>query len=471
VAFVAVAGGCTGRGKRPESGAPVADSAAVQAWSRSDLKPIGQFVGVAGVAVGYITDSTTRLYLIGVDPATGNVLWKKDASPGEVTLGIGITPTIIGERITYFRPDPKGDLYARLILADPRTGADIAATGPALFSSSPQPCSNKVDVCTASRDRYDRSALPYRLRAADGKYVRENPGIPAGARSIGEKGLLDFGGRNPEMMGLVREGRLLWKRPLADAFPPGFSSDNGWDWQLFPAQHVYAGSVYGEVGGSEASGFTMDLATLVASAGLSEADGTVLWRDPGSLIGCFGTLLVAVNPDDRDSPIAPARCRYRGTETWPPGKDTTATFTGLDVTIEGFDVTTGKVTWSQPVGAAESLTGQGQHPALAGPGRIVVATGDGPIILDLTNGNHQKAANDATFWCPTTFKFTYREPYYSQGTPNYTRYGGQLGAICDTNGKPATRVPGTAAARTFGAHVGSVAIVATAGGLTGYRVG
>ena len=59
-------------------------AAAVRAWSRPDLVPIGQPVAAGGVAVGYVTEGKD-LYLVAVDPATGNALWKQDASPGEIT--------------------------------------------------------------------------------------------------------------------------------------------------------------------------------------------------------------------------------------------------------------------------------------------------------------------------------------------------------------------------------------------------
>jgi outer membrane protein assembly factor BamB len=448
---------------------PVDSAAAVKAWSRPDLTPVGQPVSVAGVAVGYVTDNTD-LYLVGIDPATGNTLWKQNASPGEVTPGIGISPSVVGDKVAYLRPDSAGNLYARLVVADPRSGEDVASTPALLFDSLPLACSNHVDVCTASRASYNDTAQLHRLRVASDQYVAENPGVPPGARNIGESGLLDLAIRNPEMMGLVRDGHLIWKRNLSDAFPAGFSTDHGWTWTLYPAPHIYAGSVYGPTSGSTTAGFHDDLAATDASAGLSETDGTVMWRDPGSAVNCRGTLEAHADPTNQNSPTIPVRCRYHGTETWPPGTDHTPTFTSLDVTLEGFDPATGKTTWSLPAGTAAALTGAGQHPAIAGTGKVIVAAGGGPEIVDLTTGSHQKPAAAATFWCPTPYHFTYREPWYrpDHSTDN-TRNGGDLGAICDANGKPATATPSIAATRTFGTDVGTYAIIATANGLIGYH--
>ncbi len=465
---VVMVAGCDG-GDKPTAATSSAPPPLVQAWTRTDLKPIGQLTAVAGVAVGYVADGG-RLQLLALDPATGRTLWQRAASPGEVVTGIPVTVAVVDDKVVYYRSDPKGNLFASMVVADPRTGEDLAATAPALFVSPPDACSNTTDVCTTSRASYKDRAVPHRLRMTDKQYVPENTGEAAGSRSIGPEGLTDLGARDPETLAVVRDGKVLWKRPLAEAFPAGFSTDHGWNWRLYAPQKLYLGSVYGASVGTRDTTLTRDLATGSATAALSETDGAVVWRDSGSSLHCSSILDLPVNPDDDDSPVAAVRCRSKGTSTWSAATKQ-STRTGLDVVVEGFDVMTGKTTWSVPVGAAEELAGGDQRPAVAGPARVLITGGAGPLVIDLVSGKAEKPAADATFWCGAAAEFTYNEPYYISGKPETKRYGGTLGVACGIDGKPVDRRPGDASTRAFGTRVGADILVTTAGSVAGYRVG
>ncbi|WP_433220178.1 hypothetical protein ACQP00_17255 [Dactylosporangium sp. CS-047395] len=440
-----------------------------QAWQRTDLKPAGQFTAVGGVAVGYVADAG-RLQIVALDPATGKTLWGRAASPGEVALGTPVVVHVVDGKVAYFRADPKGNLFAQLVVADPRTGDDVAVTAPTLFGSPPLACSNGTDVCTTSRASYKDKATPHRLRMSDKQYVAENTGAPAGSRSVGSKGLTDLGTRDPEKVALIRDGKLVWQRNLGDAFPAGFTSDLGWSWSLYSQPKLYVGSVYGGETSSGAGGFTRDLAAGSATAALSEADGSVVWRDAGSALGCQGTVEVPVDPANPESESIPVRCRYKGTSTWSAASKSMSR-SGLDVVVEGFDPATGKTTWSVPVGAAEELVTLTAGRALTGPGRLLVSGGTGPIVIDLTTGRTEKPAADATFWCGTRAEFEYGEAYYIDGKPEHQRIGGELGAPCGIDAKPADRVPSPESTRAFGTVLGADVLVAKSGGVIGYHQG
>jgi len=268
----------------------------------------------------------------------------------------------------------------------------------------------------------------------------------------------------------VRDGKLRWQTPLSQAFPPGFSTDNGWAFYRFPGRKVYAGSVYGNPDGAEGGARTRNLGTTVAAAGLSEDTGAVLWRDTGSTIGCFGTLDVAANPDDPDSPILPVRCRATGTATYHPDSRSN-TFADLNITVEGFDSSTGKTTWTVAAGSAEALAGADVRPAVAGTTQVLVVTGSGPQVIDLANGGHRPPLAGEVFWCLADHEFDYHEPYPGGPgqPPIYPRQGGQLATACDTAGKPVTSaLPAGAATAAVGANAGHVTVIATGDTFTAY---
>ncbi len=432
------------------------------------MQPIGQPFAVDGVAVGAVTENQ-KLFVVAFSPSTGDELWRKPESPGEVVPGIEVGPRRVGTKVAYFRPT--FGLYATLVVADPHTGNDVAESPSLLFGSPPIACADHIDVCTLSRTGDGDFYTAHRLKVATGEYVTENTGLPPGARLIGSDGLAEFGSRNPEIIGLVRDGKLRWQTPLAQAFPAGFSTDNGWSFYRFPAQKVYAGSVYGKPDGPPGGVRTSNLATTTASTGLSDDTGAVLWRDSGSTVGCYGTLDIAANPDDPDSPVLPVRCRATGTATYRPDSRS-STFTGLNVVIEGFDVTTGKTTWSVPVGSAEALAGGDTTPPIAGATQVLIQTSTGGQVIDLATGGHQAPAAGEAFWCRTQHKFDYHEPY--PGGPNQpptnSREGGQLATACDANDKAASGLPSGPATTAVGANFGRFAVIATADAFTAYTV-
>jgi hypothetical protein len=425
-----------------------------QLWVR-DAKPVGQPLAIGGVAVGEVVENR-NLFVVGIDPVTGNELWRTSASPGEVVPGVAVTPVRAGDRVAFFRRDPVGNLYARLVVADARTGDAVASTGSLLFGSPPEECPDSDDVCALSRTGYDKPYQTHRLKISTGRYVAEQTGLPPRARRIGTAGLVDFGQRDPEIIGLVRQGKLRWRTPLRDAFPAaGFSTDNGWNWQLYPNEKVYAGSVHGKRTGTYGKTDVVISLAAAATAGLSEENGAVLWSDAGSSVTCTGK-------------TAPARCRSKGTLIISPKLE--RTFTGLDVTVEGFDVRTGRTTWSVPVGAAEGLVGAETAAPNAGATEIIVRTAAGPVLLDLNTGKQRTPATDEIFWCETHLDFEYREPYFGKGgVPTYQRAGNRA-VTCNAVGDPANGSPTVAATTATGAHVGPYAVVATEAGFVGYSV-
>ncbi|MFI1990550.1 hypothetical protein [Actinoplanes sp. NPDC020271] len=421
---------------------------------------------IAGIAVGQVSQDR-RTFAVGIDPVTGREIWRQEASPSQVTPGVEVAPVAIGDKVAYFRPNSEHGQLARLVIADPRTGNDLQVSGPQLFLSSPEPCSGNVDVCVLSHEKTDDEVKPHKFSPATGKYVAVTSKMPQDARTIGTAGLLGFDGRNPEEIGLLRDGRIRWTTKLGDAFPEGFSTDWGWSWLLYGKEKVYAGSVYGKPAEPYDQRRTEDLSTNRAMAAVSEDDGSVLWRDTGSVIGCNG-----IYGTDEDKTYFPVRCRYRGSETIDPDQKATFTFAGLEVTMEGFEVQTGRTTWSVPLGAAENLETFAKPFPVTGTNEIVVTPGnDIPLVIDADSGKSRTAAADATFWCLSSYKYDYIEPFTNRlGDTIHLRIGGNQATTCSATGNPATGTPSAAATSAVGAHIGPYVVMATDTGFTGYSV-
>jgi outer membrane protein assembly factor BamB len=446
---------------RGAEAAPVARLAAPQAaWINDELKPIGQPLAVGSVAVGIASASGRGVAVVGLDPATGRKLWEQPATPSGVAPGVRVSVARVGsDRIAYFRPTRTDIPYAELVLADAATGADVAKSDEEVFASGPHPCGSGQDVCAVAAT--PQHAM-LRLEAATGRSLIDGDPLPPGARNVGDGGLIDLGDRPGDTLALLREGRVWWRTQVGAAFPPGFSTDNGWSWQLYREAHLYVGSVEGP-SVRDGTRVVNDLGRTSATAALSERDGSVVWRDDGSTVSFHFEIV--------DSPV---RCRRRGTVVSDTGT-TTESFHDVDVTLEGFDIATGKTTWSVPLGAATSLVGGNAFPIIAGPTQAVLNAAAGPMVVDFVSGKVTPPAVGATFWCGSGRPYLFSPPYpLPDGSVTFERRGGVLATICDAQGRPAKALPPAAATLTIGAHVGDYVVVAVkdgeAEGFVGFKV-
>jgi hypothetical protein len=438
------------------SAPPPSDSRYTQAWINTDRHPIGQLTAIDSTMVGLVVHDS-ELLVVGIDPTTGHELWHRPATPGAVTPGVVVHIAKVGaNKVAYFRPVAHPNFAAQLVVADARSGRDLAVSPPAWFTAYPFACMNDQDACVLSADPSIGKVHAFRLEVTTGKYLVDSPDLPLNARLLDEPGMIDLGDRPGNTLGWLRDGKLQWSVPVSAAFPPGFSSDNGWTWHLFTEQHVVVGSVYGRPLAISPR-YVLDL-ERAATAGLSEETGEVRWRDLGSSLQCH-----------LGKYEYPVRCRQRGIGAWQHGHP--ASFDGVDVTVEGYDPVTGATTWSVPMGPAVSLADSSVSIPIAGPTETVVDRPAGPIVLDYATGNVTPLRDGATFWCMTAAQYELALGYRTQdGKQRHDRPGGDLAAICDAWGNRSDALPSLDATMAAGAHVGSRIVVATPNGYIGYLV-
>lgn len=468
---------------RVADAAPHARLAVPQAaWINDELKPIGQPEAVGAVVVGIVLSPDEQgLLVVGLDPATGRKLWERPLTPSLLTPGVRVQVARLGsDRIAYFRPTLADSPYAEMVLADAATGTDIAKTDRALFASGPYRCDSSPDVCAIVSNDPSPARATLRLEAATGRSRFDRDPLPHGARQIGGGGLIDLGDRPGNTLALLREGRVWWRTPVSAAFPPGFSTDNGWSWELYREARVFVGSVFGP-SVHDGTQFVQDLGRTSATAALSERDGSVVWRDEGSTVNFH-----------LETDHVPVRCRWRGTMASKAGEFTvslrglavstvsktaeaTVSFRGVDVTLEGFDVATGKTTWSVPLGGETSLVAGDARPPIAGPTQAVLNGPAGPIVVDLARGQVTRPTAGATFWCGTDRDYWISPAYVgADGSVDSRRTGGVLATICDAHAHPAKTLPPAAATLAIGAHVGEHVVLAVkdgeAEGFVGFKL-
>jgi outer membrane protein assembly factor BamB len=423
-------------------------------WTNRELSPVVPPQAVGSVAISIVTTDDRGLALVALEPATGRALWRQPTTPSFVTAGVAIHfARLPGERIAYLRPSNAGSAYARLVVGAAATGADLFSSPDGAFGSYPLLCGDDADVCVTASGPLGGKRIPHRLALATGRYAPELDGSPVGARHLGY-GLLDAGDRPDETFVVVRNGAVAWATPTDVAFPRGFSTDHGWIFRVYRNPRAYVGSIFGPPLETDGDRRVIDLAEGVAMAAIAVETGAVLWRDRGS------RFFVPTARTEEEAP--PVRLRARGRATFATGAQLSVE--DLDVAVEGFDVATGRTTWTAKLGHAASLIGGDVAPPAAGPQNIVVVRPEGPVLLDLATGAVAPPPAGATYWCRTLRRYEHKFGAHR------VRPGGRLASICDAAGRPATALPDAAATIATGARVGDMVVIATADGFVGLRV-
>lgn len=375
--------------------------------------------------------------------------------------GIAVYPRAIDDRLVYFRPDRQGNLFARPVSADPRTGSDRWVSDPVLFRSNLAHCGR--DLCLQLRWSYDSSSIWVRFDPRQG-FDRPERRLPAGSRQLGD-GVLDLGGE-PEVLAGFDEDGVRWRLPVTEAFSPVHSSDGGW--YLVTQDGAVLGSLGTRPPDELPDRWEVDLATSM-TAGIDARRGELLWKDRGSSFACDGTLAVAMTDGaaDDDHAVHPLRCRLRGTMVYGRDVPDAERVRDLDVVVERFDPRSGRVVWSVPLGAAPELVVGAEDLPVASDRAVVITTGAGPRVLDVVSGQRRPPPPDEVVWCSRSAEFRYREPHHYDGVPLHERRGGILVAPCRPD-RSISATPPTIVPTTIGAHRGARAVIATPDGLVAY---
>ena len=455
VLVAVVTAGCSpGAGSPPQPGLS-------EAWRTVSITPIGQPVAAGETLVVYGTEGRD-LFLYGVAIADGAIRWRKAATPSTVVAGIAVTPTVLDGRVAYFRPDFSANLAGRLVVAAPDDGRDLIVTEPALFRSHPAHCADGKDICVTIADAKG-TTVSRRFSVDAGGPVPDRGGTPADSRFVGEA-LLDLGARDPEVLAGFEGGTIRWRSALSRHFSAGASTDWGWYFELYRSAGLYVGSVGRPADRQDRGGSVSDLSKQQTAA-LDAATGAPTWHEDGTRFACNGTIVLERTvAGDRSEPW-PVRCRYHGTVRYDPATDAT-TYAGLDVTVEGFDVATGKRTWSVSLGPAEAFMGEEKATPVR-DAEVLVPAATGPMIIDLSTGSTRAPAKAEVFWCSRNVWWDYRQSRDTRNGPASDWRGGSLLSACTGDGSPSTATPAHLAP-SLGATIGERTVVAVAGALVAY---
>jgi hypothetical protein len=428
----------------PPPAAPVAPTPGTTSLTPIDV--VGDPVAGEGAAVAVTVDSAHNLHLAGVAPDSGSVLWSKPFS--ESLIDSEIPPGL----------DPVGNLAIDLVPAvkpsNPLVNVDavnmttgaIAWTGPqdVLVGDEPGPCVNQTDFCVTVYNR-DASSTTAVLNPTTGAVV----GLLKGADTVLDYDLYETDAKAPTIEAISGAGTVKWTKTTKQIF-----GGAGYD----PYQGIFSSYGSTEVAtippprSDHSDG--LDNSTTV---GLALADGSTLWSLPGQY-DCGGSLGLLVPP---------LNCVYKGTLTKTKSNTDESTYTGLHMTLQGFDPVTGAVTWSVPVRDIDDLTNYNAE--YIDDNSLLVQLTDGSYaILDTSTGKTSAVPPAQVFWCIGGDTFKVNED--KQANKDETRSESNQYYPCTQNGDTAKSWPSTSPDQ-IGVTVDGVFMWATKHGLARRTVG
>lgn len=438
------------------------------AWRTSRITPVSPAVA-AGGRVLVFGAAGAALTLYALDPGNGRVVWSRPASTSVVTPGIPWQVTVVGDTVLYLRAAGPA-LHASLVALDAATGRERWSTAALVFEQEPDAC-YRGDTATVCALQSVSTREPNRLigyRLADGSRLAA-PQLPDGGRWLTDR-VADLGVRTPERLaGYDKQGRQQWSRPLREAFGAGYTTDSGW----FFDRNDQAGIIIGAVGKQEPypPRYPVTIpADNASSAALRAGTGTPVWRAPHSAVYCNDELAVP-SGDDPNGPYLPVRCRYRGTLTYANANSATPVIRGGHATVEGFDLRTGRRSWTWDAGSATVLLDNQHAPLRISQTAVLLPDRTGrPFVVDLRSGAAAPAPPTTVGWCPQNNRFRLREPLHLDGGNTITeRSAGTVYHPCTQTGRAAATP--TVVPADIAAHVGGIAAIAGPGGVIAYHLG
>lgn len=432
-------------------------------WTSSGVRPVTA-VGVIGSTALVYGQAGHRLYLYGLDASTGRVRWHREASTAATTPGVDLYVAEVDGSVAYFGPMTSvATGAARMIVADPSTGRTLGQSPPQRWTGRPHPCSDTDLAPCASAFDQAGAVTEYRLDVRRGTLRA----VDAGYREVGE-GLVDPLLRNPEFLEHRVNGETVWGRPLAALFDPGYSTDEGWDFEKFG--EYYVGTVGRPLRVVDKYTRRVDLAQDLLTAGFGESEGTLWWQQHGTSVNCLGALSLGT-----DQPY-PVRCRYTGTITYRyprAGGVPQVIPSGVSVIIEGFDPLGSTATWSHRLGAAMSLVDGDQRLVAVSDQEVLLRVPAGTFVLNVKTGSLVAAPSGGRYWCQRDQSFDEAGvPAPSSGlSSGRIPHQGRLTSVCDAAGHRVTNPaewPGSVPTAVSAEGPSGLRLVATADGVIAF---
>ncbi len=422
-------------------------------WTDSSLHVVGSPVTAGRNVLVIDVTSSHQLELSAVDGSDGSIAWRRPFSASAITPGVAFEPVVLGHTALVLSPTGgASDMSVVVRGVDVATGRLLwSLAEPLVVSDAPTVCSGGNDFCLATFISDTTTALVI-VAPASGHVVSAiqgpNRAMATSPTGDGQHGdLWQTNDVTPTLMEVSTSGSALWTRTVSALFGGSqFNPDDGW--VFLQRGLLIVGSV-----GIAPTGHTLPLSGF-RTVGIVTTDGTVKWNVPGFYL-CGGGLAFLT---------ADVACKYTGTAQV---TSSSASMSGVGLTLEGLDPATGKTTWSTPVLGAQALSLGTNVAFVDGTHLVVRLTSSRRVVLDVTDGSSRPVGAGNVFWCE-------EEPTYRITSPPGTSAGGHrvsapVFRTCSAAGTSVSALPSSTPA-SVGVDEGALFVWPTPHGLRATRI-
>jgi hypothetical protein len=401
-------------------------------WSRR-IETVGQPVAAGPAVLVLARAGGDGIQLVSLDGRSGRENFRMPFHPGGLPPGVAMTPratrTDSGRHLAIVRRYEPGTPGPALVAVDVRTGAVVRSTS-AVVIDDYDACSDGRDVCWSGYDNGMNmwgpipGGGPVRWDLETGRLL-ENEGQDA-ATQVGDDLYFRGEGRTAVLTRLKGSQRSVWTQSVSLVVRQGADPRYGWTFDYDKDANVYTGALGQAPAANLLRQFRrgkrveVDYAKRYQAVGIDGRTGEQLWRRRGANPWC--SLLRGAS-----QVAARTLCVLEGASVQQEGRDPKDK--GLAVTIEGIDPRTGEALWSHRLEGADATAAYTDKRAPIAPYGVVLPSDEGPVALDMRNGELQRVDEDVVLLC-------------SGGPDSLTAYGRDLNSgtsyrTCTPDGRPA----------------------------------
>ncbi len=433
----------------PGTSVPVAP-----AWVGAGFRAVGQPVAAGSVALVY-GEIDGRLNLIAVDPAGGGISWTQQVSGGQSSAAAHAVPAIVGNRVVYLTR--AAGQSSRLTISDVATGAVLSAGTHDFTVTAPlRVCG--ADVCFGYSDASSHSG---RIDVLTGLVAGEPPGDGSSSMPLGA-GLRQLGAADGTQRIVVsNRDEVVFEVPYSAIVPDSFTTFDS-SIEHRPGVGVYIIELGDTFDFANPSNI-VDYGHRATIEAVDDITGAVRWISTGTDRHCLPWLIRGQLASGSS-----VRCHW-GPDARAAYADGGWVYSGMSLTLEGFDPATGQTTWAVPL-ADQSGPDSAPPGDLLDASHLLMQGPTGPLSVSLLDGS-TAPAEPPTRLCTTPisahtgYQVTMRSLDGTTAVNDVWDTGDTID-WCDAAGRP---VPAATWPAWAGVQIGDLRLVTTAQGLSGYR--
>ncbi|SHJ96506.1 PQQ-like domain-containing protein [Tessaracoccus bendigoensis DSM 12906] len=368
-------------------------SVASTVWE-SEVDVVGDPVVLDDVIVAYLK-TAGGVILTGIDPLTGDQLWRRAVSPaGDSWFALDKPAMLVRDgRIWVAAASATGAGRHRVVLMDAMTGKEQDIGSASLWVRRlPHPCPSDEDVFCL------QAYLP---DADEATAFVLDPGVPALTalpetdRTFQGRHVFTRDGEDSDSVGYLDGTGVVWEQAYTALFGPDAEVDpNNAAWHDSGSSPIIVGEGGLAMPDDPAVGDRSTLA-MTSTVGLDRATGKLLWSVPGAE-RCFE------EPEPEPTPDIFIACQVTAGEL----VITESSETGFSYKVEGreeqlvgIDRATGRILWTQPFVPADEEAPRQFLPN--GTRAVIPVEGLGVQVVDLTTGEATPVPPGAELACRT----------------------------------------------------------------------